>query len=363
MRVLVVSSMGLGHLFPMVPTMWALRAAGHEVLLLSTAAGAAAGARAGLPVVEAAPGVDWEAELTPPPGEVDLLTRVASRFARMADLMSDGAVRQAAHWRPDLIVYELIDATGPLLAAKFGIPCVHHGFGITSVGPLFDRIRDFLGAALDRHGVADLATPATTIDIAPPSLGGDLGGLRTRYVPYNGGAVLPDWLAAPRERPRIVVTMGTVLTHLDDEPWRSILTAAKDTEAELLLAAGSIDLSGLGELPPHTRVLEYLPLSALLPVSDALVHHGGSGSTLTALACGVPQLVLPQGADQFYNGQRIAARGVGLTAEHEGVSAGQIHRLLHDADIGTAVTEVLAELAAMPSPAELVPALAAIAQT
>ncbi|WHT20472.1 DUF1205 domain-containing protein [Crossiella sp. CA-258035] len=362
MRVLAISSMGLGHLFPMVPTLWALRAAGHEVLLLSSAAGATAGANAGLPVVEAAPGVDWDAELADPEVPVDLLTRVARRFARITELISDEAARQVEFWRPDLIVHELLDATGPLLAARYGIPCVHHGFGITSVGPLFDRMRDFLGATMARHGVEQLATPATTIDIAPPSLGGDLGGLRVRYVPYNGGAVLPDWLARPRERPRIVVTMGTVLA-MDDEPWRSILAAARDTGAELLLAAGSTSLAKLGELPPHTRVIGYVPLSALLPVSEAVVHHGGSGSTLTALACGVPQLVVPQGADQFYNGQRIAARGVGLTAEGTGVTAEQLHRLLHDQEIKTAIAEVRAELAAMPSPAELVPALAAIAQT
>ncbi|MGW0516950.1 nucleotide disphospho-sugar-binding domain-containing protein [Crossiella sp. NPDC003009] len=72
---------------------------------------------------------------------------------------------------------------------------------------------------------------------------------------------------------------------------------------------------------------------------------------------------MPQGADQFYDGQRIAARGVGLTAEGTGVTADQLHRLRHDVEIRTAIAEVRAELAAMPSPAELVPALATIAQT
>ncbi|WP_173154149.1 nucleotide disphospho-sugar-binding domain-containing protein [Phytohabitans suffuscus] len=32
-----------------------------------------------------------------------------------------------------------------------------------------------------------------------------------RYVPYNAGGDLPDWLWQPPRRPRVLVTMGTVV--------------------------------------------------------------------------------------------------------------------------------------------------------
>ena len=52
----------------------------------------------------------------------------------------------------------------------------------------------------------------------------------------------------------------------------------------------------------------------LCPRVAAAVHHGGAGTTTTALRCGVPQLVVPHAADQFYWGQRVEALGLGPPA-------------------------------------------------
>ncbi|MCO1580091.1 DUF1205 domain-containing protein [Crossiella sp. SN42] len=364
MRVLLTSTPGLGHLFPLISTAWALRAAGHEVRVATTGSAATAAANAGLTVVEAAPGVDLDAEIArlvaaEPEPELDEQSRpdtiaLAGRyFALFAELMLAESLRQARLWQPDLVVYELCDATGPIIAAKLGIPCVAHGFGFSGGHGLIELIHANLGEPL--------AVPETALDLAPPSMHGGLKGISTRYVPYNGGAVLPAWLDQPRERPRIVVTMGTVdQGSADLSPWHRILDAAQGLDAELVLAAGPWDLSAL-ELPEHARVIDYLPLTALLARSDAAVHHGGSGSTLTALVAGIPQLLMPYGADQFINADLVAKRGVGLVAEHSGVTSAQLAGLLHDAELKTAVAEVQEEIAALPSPAELVPHLEVIA--
>jgi hypothetical protein len=37
-----------------------------------------------------------------------------------------------------------------------------------------------------------------------------------RFVPYHGGGVLPDWLAGPKERPRVCITLGTTVPHVAD---------------------------------------------------------------------------------------------------------------------------------------------------
>ena len=58
MRVLFSSSPGLGHLFPMIPLAWALRTGGHDVLVASTGDVVERAVQAGLPAVEAAPGLD-----------------------------------------------------------------------------------------------------------------------------------------------------------------------------------------------------------------------------------------------------------------------------------------------------------------
>ncbi|MEU7875674.1 glycosyltransferase [Dactylosporangium sp. NPDC049140] len=44
------------------------------------------------------------------------------------------------------------------------------------------------------------------------------------------------------------------------------------------------------------------------------IHHGGAGTTTTATRAGVPQIVVPQWADQPYFAGRVAALGIGAAA-------------------------------------------------
>jgi rhamnosyltransferase subunit B len=67
------------------------------------------------------------------------------------------------------------------------------------------------------------------------------------------------------------------------------------------------------ELPHHVLWQEYVPLRALLPHVAVLVHHGGIGTTAEALHAGRAQLVVPLAHDQFDNGARVEALGVGLS--------------------------------------------------
>ncbi|WP_433041640.1 glycosyltransferase [Dactylosporangium sp. CS-033363] len=46
----------------------------------------------------------------------------------------------------------------------------------------------------------------------------------------------------------------------------------------------------------------------------AVVHHGGAGTTTTATRAGVPQVVVPQWADQPYFADRVTALGIGSRA-------------------------------------------------
>jgi len=49
----------------------------------------------------------------------------------------------------------------------------------------------------------------------------------------------------------------------------------------------------------------------LFPRLAALVHHGGAGTTAAGLRAGVPALVMPQYADQFFWAERLAELGLG----------------------------------------------------
>ncbi|MEW5869337.1 MAG: nucleotide disphospho-sugar-binding domain-containing protein [Chloroflexota bacterium] len=72
--------------------------------------------------------------------------------------------------------------------------------------------------------------------------------------------------------------------------------------------------AGLSQLPllPSIYASGSVPYSWLLPRAAGLIHHGGFGATSAGLRAGIPQLVIPHIADQFYWGQRVHQLGVGL---------------------------------------------------
>jgi UDP:flavonoid glycosyltransferase YjiC (YdhE family) len=57
-----------------------------------------------------------------------------------------------------------------------------------------------------------------------------------------------------------------------------------------------------------------IPHNWLLPRTRGIVHHGGFGTTAAGFRAGIPQLIIPHLADQFYWGQRVEELGVGLPA-------------------------------------------------
>lgn len=112
------------------------------------------------------------------------------------------------------------------------------------------------------------------------------------------------------------------------------------------------------DISPPTARARRAPLSSILPTCSAIVHHGGAGTALTALALGVPQLVIPQFADQPANATVVAARGVGLALlphQRDATSVwALLLQLLDVPDYRRSAEEVRREIAAQPSPADLV---------
>jgi UDP:flavonoid glycosyltransferase YjiC (YdhE family) len=56
-------------------------------------------------------------------------------------------------------------------------------------------------------------------------------------------------------------------------------------------------------------------LARVLDHADLVVCHGGSGTTLAALAAGVPLVIVPLFADQFENARRIATARAGRVVD------------------------------------------------
>lgn len=374
MRILFAVSPWPGHLFPIVPTAWALRAAGHDILVATTGVTGQA-VRAGLHAYDVAPGVDLDAVRAAAIAELASTTnygraadpllgaQFAGRlFAAISDAMTDGTVSLAEQWRPDLVVHTTLQGCGPLVAAKCGVPAVEHGVILSAGSDMTESLRAGMAGAYARHGVTGEPPRIECLDVTPPSMSRGERGIAMRYVPYNAGGILPDWLLSEPELPRIAVTWGSVPHQIGGLGQLSgLIDAARDVDAEFVLALGDADPAVLGALQDNVRAVGWVPLNALLPTCAALVHHGGSGTTFTALAMGTPQLVLPQGSDQFYNAQTVAARHAGLMAEADKVDGDLVRQLLSDTAIQAAAGAVAAEIAGRPAPLELVPSIVALA--
>nr|Q9F2F9.2 RecName: Full=Elloramycin glycosyltransferase ElmGT [Streptomyces olivaceus]CAC16413.2 elloramycin glycosyltransferase [Streptomyces olivaceus]CAP12607.1 glycosyltransferase [Streptomyces olivaceus] len=365
MRVLAVATPALGHLFPAVPLLWALRARGDEVLVV-TGGDALRVAEAGLPVVDALPGETLTTlfgayQETDPAFFVALrrspmttLRDLAPVLAYLAGRLLEPARRAAERWRPDAILATHGQAAGAVVAAEHGIPLVEHGFGFVRSDGAQEAVRQLLA---ERLGPAGSEPPPERyfLDIAVPSMTSAIEGMSLRAVPYNGGAVLPlsgASVGGRPPRPRVLVTAGTQLLHTHGAGALAWLPeVAAGHEAEFLLAAGGADLRDLGRLPPHVRVLDWTPLATVLPTCSAVVHHGGSGTTLAALAAGVPQLVSPALADNHINARAVADRGAGL--ETAVPDATTLTALLREPAFAKAAREVADELRSLPAPADV----------
>ncbi|HEY5858104.1 MAG TPA: nucleotide disphospho-sugar-binding domain-containing protein [Aldersonia sp.] len=61
----------------------------------------------------------------------------------------------------------------------------------------------------------------------------------------------------------------------------------------------------------NTRVVRYVPHSAILPSASLVITHAGLGTTMAELGRGVPLLCTPMGRDQFFNAEQVQALGAG----------------------------------------------------
>jgi UDP:flavonoid glycosyltransferase YjiC (YdhE family) len=181
-------------------------------------------------------------------------------------------------------------------------------------------------------------------------------------VAYNeSSAGVPAWLDGPRTRHRVYLTLGTVSFGAVEVLSRAIAEIAP-LDVDVLVTVGPEgEPAALGELPDNVHVERFVAQSAVLPMVDLIVHHGGTGTVLGALEVGLPQLLLPQGADQFSNAEILTTSGAGRAlpndAQQPGAIGEAVRALLGDSPERDTSARVRDEITAMPPPADVVPAL------
>ena len=373
MKILFATAPGYGLMMPVVPLVWAASAAGHAARLATTGRMCGVAADAGLEVVDVCPGRDLWGQLQAQAGQRPSGGPPSSPFRMFTEQMTPGTVDAARELGADLVVYTSDHGSGDLAATILGLPGLEVGNRVSW------STRDEGGPGGDLSGAAAVRTTMgldgtaprliARIDPRPPSMGGLVADepdrrdgvpwWSMRYVPFNGGAVVEPWMRHSPARPRVLVTLGTVVpTVAGTDVVTVLLGALADLPVEVVLALGDAKLPDGTELPPNARSIGYVPLSAVLPTCRLIVHHGGSGTTAAPLHFGVPQLVLPSFADNPLSAGRVSDRGVGLSHDPTTLDVETartlIMRLLDEPAFGAAAAEVAAEMASQPSPAAII---------
>ncbi len=176
----------------------------------------------------------------------------------------------------------------------------------------------------------------------------------------------PDWLAA-LPHPAVYVTLGTEPTFSRPELLQQLVDAAAVVAPGVVVTTGPNPSHAVAAPHAGVHVERYLPQSLVIPAVDAVITHGGAGTTVGALLHGRPQLVVPGRApSQQASAARVAAAGVGLRRDWHDVTPALLREAVQEvqtrADLRHAAQDVQVALTALPRPDAVVALLEREAQ-
>jgi UDP:flavonoid glycosyltransferase YjiC (YdhE family) len=381
-RVLFASTRGAGHFNPLVPFADACLRHDHEVLVAGppSLAGVVEGHGYGFWEFDAPP----EDELADVWARVPLVSQdeqnavvVGEIFGRLNTTASLPRLREAcAGWKPDVLLRECNEYGSAIAADLHGIPHARAAIGLARMEEL--ALRYAAGAVETLRGSVGLPPDPTArtlrrspyLTLLPVTFEGPSEADQPQTARFCDPAwdvtrgELPDWWSVS-DAPLIYVTFGSVAGGVEQSAgaYAAALEAVADLPVRVLLTVGNdADLDAFGATPSNVHVERWVPQADVLARAAAVVCHGGSGSTLGAVAAGLPIVVVPLFADQPFNAERVAAVGAGVVvapdphAIRDGVS-----RVLEDESYAAASKRLAAEMRSHASTDAAVKLLGALA--
>jgi UDP:flavonoid glycosyltransferase YjiC (YdhE family) len=350
MRVLFASTQGAGHFNPLVPFIEACRRRGDEVLIVGppTLKAGEYPFRAGATPPAEELGPVWETMPRQPPGQGDVVvvgTIFATLNVRAMLPTFDDAIED---WRPDVVIREASEFASAAAADRHGVPHARVAVGVALVEEASLAIA---ASALEawRPSLAEriAASPYLTcfparLDPAPFEVE------RFRHPDTESHArELPDWWPGD-ERPLVYVSFGSVAASFPPAAaaYPEALEAVSELPVRALLTTGGNDL-GLDGVPANVHVERWVHEPDVRAHASAIVGHGGSGTTLGAMAAGCPLVVVPLFGDQPQNAVRVAVAGAGVVAALAGIRAA-VARVLEDDSYRAAAGRIAAEMRELP---------------
>ena len=267
-------------------------------------------------------------------------------------------------WRPDVVVAGTFAVAARIASDRCGVPCLD-----VAIYP--QHVPRLLEAGGFAHSLRAAIGAMTGDPARSPRVGAYAWGARRERIMLHDPAVLPRPIAsetvvgfpssgeAPTSeaferavswmsdgtRPLILATLGSFLGLTQQQAWTSVLEAARTLGVRVVLTGpGASRLESHPNFDPQTcRTLGFAPLARLMPMADAVVHHGGIGTMFTQLRSGRAALVLPQGYDQPWNARTIERLNVGLDGSNRPVKH-SLEELLSDERYTTCSQQIATRL-------------------
>ena len=347
MKFLFTAGGGQATVFAAAPLATAARNAGHEILLAADE-----------PLLGTAQAIGLPAAATPHP------KLTSARLDALTDL--------AEAWHPDLVVGGLSYVPG-VLATRLNVPYVRQAWDVPRAD-MKQKAEEDLRPELDRLGLAGLPDPDLFIDVCPPPLrpSYNLGAQPMRWIPRNRQCRLEPWMyTRPKGRHRVLITSGT-RTRMLGIPASSMRHLVR----ELTLAGAEVLIAAPEEAAPEIGAafgaelgdvrIGWIPLDVVASSCDLAVHHGGATTAMTIMNAGVPHLIIPDNGYGKAVAQAVSGFGAALMLppEQDGQDPGEAiatgcREVLSTPRYAQRARALVTEIAALPTPAEVVRALEA----
>lgn len=163
---------------------------------------------------------------------------------------------------------------------------------------------------------------------------------QVRFVgPYNwdepSAYTRPAWLdSLPTDRPLVYSTIGALSNRMEIDFYTTLMEALGDQPYTVVVSAGSYAddyvTSRLPMAPSNFRVEGFLPNSLLVPRAQALVHHGGAGTTMHGVMAGVPAVAVPLNHEHHDFAQRLVEHGCGIRIDKAKLTPAKLRRAVAD---------------------------------
>lgn len=160
------------------------------------------------------------------------------------------------------------------------------------------------------HVITDRPLLAADPTLAPWLTTSDLSVIQTGSWLQSDPRPLADELSRFLDSGEPPILFGFGSMPVPPTAGATMVDAARMLGRRAIILRGWAGITSPDESPDCLTVSE-TNLQALLPLTAAVVHHGGAGTTTQAMRAGTPQVVLPISFDQPYHAGRVEVLGIG----------------------------------------------------